>query len=170
MKLSDSTIVHGLSQAYALAANSKDPSTQNGAIVLSQEGEVIGRGWNAFPSGVESRPERWARPLKYSIIEHAERNAIFYAARMGQSTYKGFMMCPWAACADCARAIIQSGIKTLVRHQEATDRSPDSWKESIAIADEMLDEAGVTVIDYSGQLDVGGEHFQVLHTGELWRP
>lgn len=168
--LSTNEIAFYLSKAYILAQESKDPSTQNGALVLRAGGNrlsIIGSGVNALPKGVQDFPERWERPLKYQVVEHAERNAIFDS---GSIPNGAIMVAPWAACADCARAIIQSGISVLVRHKQASDRSPANWKESIGIADTMLQEAGVDVVDYDGVLNVGGEHFRLLHTGELWRP
>jgi dCMP deaminase len=105
--------------------------------------------------------------LKYKIIEHAERNAIYAAAQLGESTRDGIMIAPWAACSDCARGIIQSGVSTLVRHLQASQRSPDFWLEEIQVADQMLKEAGVKVIDLDWHW---GEHIEVRHSGEVWVP
>lgn len=168
--LSDTQMKDYLTWCYKLASHSKDPSTQNGAILVDLDSEtpgVIGRGINRFPNGVQDTPERWQRPLKYQVIEHAERNAIYDAARAGYKTAGTTLVCAWAACADCARAIIQTGVKTLVRHKQASDRSPGDWLKSIEIADVMLHEAGVNIVDYDGDLDAG---IAVLHTGKLWRP
>jgi len=57
------------------------------------------------------------RPAKYRWTEHAERNAIFSAARMGVSIVGATMYLPWFPCAECARAIVQSGIGALVAYQ-----------------------------------------------------
>ena len=73
-------------RAYQIAVHSPDPSTQNGAILINQKGNIVSEAWNAFPAGVKYSPERWERPLKYKIIEHAERNAIFQAAKHGIKT------------------------------------------------------------------------------------
>lgn len=100
---------------------------------------------NEFPSGVSYTPERWERPLKYSFIEHAERNVIFEAARKGYRTQGATLLSPWAACADCARAIIQAGIVQLVRFD---NHGPNErWDESIAIGDTMMREAGVEIVE-----------------------
>lgn len=53
------------------------------------------------------------------------------------------MFCPWYACTDCARAIIQSGIKEVVGHKKCFDLTPAHWKESIANAFLMFEEAGI---------------------------
>lgn len=163
-------MVELLAHAYRLAEHSRDPSTQCGAVVVGFDGEILADGINEFPRGVEYTDDRWERPLKYQVIEHAERNAIYDAAIRGVCTAGLTMVAPWAACADCARAIIQSGITTLVRHQDASDRSPANWVESIAIADTMLHEADIEIIDIIGGVIPWGENFKVLHTGQLWTP
>lgn len=158
--------------AYAKAADSPDPSTQNGALLAiphehgRAEPLLATLACNEFPRGVNYTDERWERPLKYQLIEHAERNAVYRAAAHGICTDGLWMYCPWAACADCARAIIQAGITKLVTHKQAYDRSPARWTDSIAVAFEMLREAGVTVSWYDGT--VGAP--QLRHAGELWRP
>ena len=154
--------------AYQEATKSPDPSTQNGAILVRPTGHPIKStlAHNKFPDGVKYTDDRWERPLKYSMIEHAERGSLYAAARWGQSTHGLTMVCPWAACADCARGIIECGIVRLVTHQQAHDRSPERWRESIQIAFDMLDEAGVEVTYYDGVVGA----LPVRHTGEVWVP
>jgi len=131
-----------------------DPSTQNGAVIVDDENWVVGEGANHFPRYVKELPERWERPLKYSFVEHAERNAIYNAVRNGCCTDLTTMYCPWYACTDCARAIIQAGIKEVVGHQKCFDLTPDHWKESIKTAFVMLEEAGVTTRTISDEMGV----------------
>lgn len=145
--------IYFLRMAYECAYDfSTDPSTQNGAVLVNPfTAEALMEGANHFPKGVEEKKERWERPLKYSYVEHAERNAIFNAAQAGIQTKGLIMYCPWAACTDCARAIIQAGISEVVCHHDPF--APDGmrfgmpvhpqWKESIAIALGMLEEAKV---------------------------
>ncbi|MEK7179383.1 MAG: deaminase [Patescibacteria group bacterium] len=155
-----------LGVAYRLAQKSPDPSTQNAALLIDESGTILGSDTNRFPDGVKNIPERWERPLKYKIVEHAERNVIFQLARQGIKIHALTMVCPWAACSDCARAIIQSGVKKLVTHKQAYDRSPDFWQQDIEIALMMLREADVEVVMYDGLIGVQG----VLHSGQLWNP
>ncbi len=160
-----------LHDAYLIAQDSPDPSTQNGALLYSPEGRLLSCDYNRFPDGVQYLPERWERPLKYKIIEHAERNTLYWAASRGRETLYSTMVVPWAACSDCARAIIQCGVKRLVRHQEASDRSaksPGNWVEDIAVADQMLHEAGVEIINISW--DFSHEGLKIRHSGEVWSP
>lgn len=149
-----------------LAKQSRDPSTQNAALLVDSNGLIIGSDVNRFPDGVLETPERWERPLKYKIIEHAERNVIFQLARRGIKTEGLIMVCPWAACSDCARAIIQCGIKKLVTHKQAHERSPEFWQKEIDVAFAMLREANVEIVMFDGVLGVEG----VLHSGQLWNP
>jgi len=163
--------------AYEEAAKSPDPSTQNGAILVDEQGNVLVKDHNRFPKNVKYLPERWERPLKYKVIEHAERNVIFKQARQPSTWHKKYdgvvsgtqgmtMVCPWAACSDCARAIIEAGIVRLVTHKQAGDRSPDFWRKEIDVAFTMLREAGVEIIEFDGE--VGGP--EVRHSGETWNP
>lgn len=160
-----------LAMAYEKAKESRDPSTQNGALVVTPLGRIVAFGINQFPRGVKETPDRWQRPLKYRVIEHAERNAIYEMARRGfngehSSSTILYMVCPWAACTDCARAIIQSGIKKLVTHKQAYDKTPESWSEDIALALTMLKEANVEIVFYDGVVGVQGVRFG----GQLWNP
>lgn len=128
---------------------------------------VIGAGFNHLPFGIQPTTQRLERPLKYEVTEHAERNAIYCAARAGNRTLGATLYCPWAACADCARGIIQAGILRLVRHKDATIRGQGrNWDGTISIADEMLVEAGVEITDIEGKLTT----LMLRHSGEEWSP
>lgn len=157
-----------LKAAYTLSLQSPDQSTQNGSVIVDESDRIVGEGFNVFPTGVQETEERWERPLKYQYIEHAERNAIYDAAKRGNSTDGLTMYCPWSACVDCARAIIQSGIKTLVGHENirAKVRSNDKWLVQIGIADEMLKEAGVELILVEAFINAAPVRFE----GNLWTP
>jgi len=154
-----------LLQAYHEAKNSPDPSTQNGAVIVTADGTTV-QDCNRFPDRVELTGERLERPLKYDFIEHAERNVIFKCAKLGCSTHGTTMYVPWFACCDCARAIIQAGIAHVVGHQRMADDTPDRWKESIANAMIMLNEAGVKMTMIPDVLDGP----KILFNGKWWTP
>lgn len=162
--LTEAKKIYYLKTAYGLAKGSPDPSTQLGALIVDPLGEVIGIGCNTFPRGVQKTAERLERPLKYNYIEHAERNAIFSALRNGSNTVGATMICPYIICHDCARAVIQSGITTLVGHSKANGNA--RWTDSINIGLIMLEEAGVAVewID----ADIGCS--PILFNGEIFHP
>lgn len=131
-----------MAQAQGATVFSDDLHTQNGALLVGKMGSVLAIEANRLPNGVLKLPERLERPEKYSWIEHAERNVIFSAASRGISTEGTTLVCPWAACAECARAMIQAGIVRLVRLY----LHPSWWDESIALGDQMLTEAGVEIV------------------------
>jgi len=155
-----------LRRAYETAwRESPDPDTKNGALIITAKGEMI-EGANTLPLRVKILPERLARPDNYNFIEHAERNAIYAAASWGISPVNAVMYVPWYACVDCARAIINVGIRTVIGHKAAMDKTPERWRLSIRLALEMLSEAGVQLMLYDGQ--VGG--VDALFDREIWHP
>ena len=157
-----------LKRAAQYATKSPDPSTQNGAILVASLGRLqISYGWNDFPPLVGKHDYRWERPIKYNFVEHAERNAIFRAVRCGENPYGSTLYALWAACADCARAIVLCGIETLVRAKIPVDGSYERWAESCKVGDRIMIESGVTIkeVDMAGLID-----FDIRRDGEPWRP
>ncbi|MTH95318.1 deaminase [Roseibium sp. RKSG952] len=133
-----------MQSAMQLAKNSDDRSTQVGCVITDADDKVIGGGCNSFPLGVDSTLDvRHERPEKYDWIEHAERNAIFDAARKGKALKGSKMHLPWFPCTDCARAVVQSGIVELVCHEP--DFSDERWGEKFVTAHKILTEGGVSI-------------------------
>ena len=150
--MTDQQIEQLLAEAYAVATESPDPSSQNGAIIVSPGGQILTRGCNTFPHGVEITDDRLNdRDIKYKYIEHAERNAIYAHTcdHSFMSTEGLFMVCPWAACPDCARAIIQTRIKRVITHKARMDLTATRWTGEIARAIIMFEEAGIQFIQYT---------------------
>lgn len=132
-----------LKMARDAAKNSPDRSTKVGCIIVTQKGFTL-PGWNTFPCGIEDREERHERPAKYQWIEHAERNAIYDAAADGIALHGSAMYLTGEPCVECARAIINSGIRVVAIGSHTFD---ERWAESLALARSMLVEAGVVVRD-----------------------
>lgn len=155
-----------LRRAYFEATASPDPSTQNGAIVLDNNGVIIGAGCNTFTKGVTVTSDLLERPKKYAFIEHAERSALFMAATLWtQGGHKPHTLAAaWASCADCARAIVGMGVKVLVRHVREDDEG--RWNESIEWGDQILKAAGVEIVDVHANLGCA----PVLFNGKLMNP
>jgi dCMP deaminase len=151
--------------AYELALNSPDTSTQNGAVLV-KDNVIIGQGWNAPPTGIKLTDDMLVRPQKYLYFEHAERNAIYDAAKLGKSTDGSVLYCPFIACVDCGRAIIQAGVKKIVGHLPFKPQEGDRWYESCAVSFGMLEESGVEVVWYDGKLGSN----PVLYREELVYP
>ncbi len=152
-------------EAYTLAeANSPDNSTKVGAIVVARGGETL-YGYNHFLPGFGSEADL-ERPRKYLLIEHAERHTVYQAAHKGISLEGGVMFCPWAGCADCARAIILSGIKTVVAHNSALIKTPPRWTAELEIAAQLFKHSGVEYIRWEGEVGF----CKNLFNGEYWAP
>jgi dCMP deaminase len=124
---------------------SEDQSTQCGSIIVTPTNEVVTTGYNGFPRGIKDTPERQERPIKYKYFEHAERNAIYNAARLGSSTLGKILWVTGVPCADCARAIIQAGIIEVVAQirPDADAEFIARWKESTDFTIALFEEAGV---------------------------
>lgn len=167
-QLTDSMKRRLLRYCYTFASeHSIDPSTQNGALLIRPSThEIISFGANVFPRGVQHTPERDERPLKYSFVSHAETNAILLAASKGLATGGTTMVCPWFACCECGKAIIQAGILKVIGHKKIFDNTPERWRESIEIAFTMFEEAGVETELVEG--DIGGDTIRL--NGETFQP
>lgn len=135
-----------MEQAKFVSEWSKDKNTKTGAVVVDEENTELVMGYNGFARGAndDDYPSRYERPDKYFWTEHAERNAIYKAARLGISLKNTKMYCTYFPCADCTRAIIQAGIKQL--YTEKPDFNHHKWGESWVEAMTMLKECNVEVI------------------------
>jgi dCMP deaminase len=135
--------------AEQVKLKSKDKKTQIGVVVVGKDNEIVSTGYNSFARGInDDISERQERPEKYFWFEHAERNAIYNAARIGVSTLGTTMyMTCGISCADCARAIINSGISKIVL-REGKGAKGDKWNESAERSMIMFKEAGVIVEYY----------------------
>lgn len=135
--------------AEQVKLKSKDKRTQIGVVIVGKDNEIVSTGYNSFPRGiVDDSDERQERPEKYFWFEHAERNAIYNAARIGVSTLGTTMyMTCGMSCSDCARAIINSGVSKIVL-RKGKGAKGDKWNESSLRSMKMFEEAGVIVEYY----------------------
>ena len=102
--------------ALLSAKRSKDPNTQVGACIVNPQHRIVGLGYNGFPAGCSDDNLPWAREgefldTKYPYVVHAELNAILNSIQKldGCTIYVALF-----PCNECAKAIIQSGIKEIV--------------------------------------------------------
>jgi dCMP deaminase len=131
-----------MAMVYLVAMKSKDERTHIGAVVVDKEHIVRSMGYNGLPRHCNDDVlERQKAPEKYYWFEHAERNAI-YNARTNLSGCT--MYTNGIPCADCARAVIQAGIKEVVV-DENWGIPKAKWKKSVDKGEEMLREAGVSI-------------------------
>lgn len=126
---------------------SKDPNTQVGACIVGADNRILSMGYNGFPNGCSDDDFPWDREgdkslkTKYPYVTHSELNAILnYRGGTLDGTKLYVSLFP---CNECAKAIIQSGIKTVVY---AVDKYKDS--DSVVASKKMFDAAGVRYYQY----------------------
>jgi len=139
-----------LNIAEQVKLKSKDQSTQIGAVIVGIDNEVLSTGYNSFPRGMDdSKQERQERPEKYFWFEHAERNAIYNAARVGTPLKNSTIyLTSGLPCMDCARGIVNSGIETVYCKEVCTTKNKEKWDESQKKSLQLLLECGVDVKYY----------------------
>ena len=133
-----------IEMAALISTWSKDPSTKVGAVVVDSERRIVSLGFNGFPRHVHDDAVRYEdKKVKYSMIVHAEANAIVSASA---SLLGKAMVATKSPCSECTKLIIQSGITTVIA--PAPDRE-GKWADDHMFSDQMLREAGVTVETWS---------------------
>ncbi|KAJ4962040.1 hypothetical protein NE237_021950 [Protea cynaroides] len=141
--------------AFLSAERSKDPNRQVGACLVSQNGVILGIGYNGFPRGCSDDELPWAKksttnnPLdtKYPYVCHAEVNAILntnHASAAGQRLY--VTMFP---CNECAKIIIQSGVSEVIYFVEKRLKSSET---AYIASHRLLSMAGVKVRKHQPQM------------------
>jgi dCMP deaminase len=129
--------------ALRIAQWSKD-STKVGCIIVGPDNEIRSTGYHGLPRGADDTiAQRRSGPAKYLWTEHAERNAIYNAALAGISLKDCRIYVPWFPCMDCARAIVQVGIRELIAI--VPDLNHPRWGEGFKTAQELLYECNVQV-------------------------
>ena len=129
------------------AMRSKDPNTQVGACIVSNDNKIMSVGYNGFPRGCSDDEFPWERngeksnDTKYPFVCHAELNAILNAG--GRSLSGSRIFVALFPCNECAKAIIQSGIKEVIY---ISDKYADS-DDTIA-SKKMLNAAGVKLTQF----------------------
>ncbi|MCQ2549637.1 MAG: dCMP deaminase family protein [Lachnospiraceae bacterium] len=125
---------------------SKDPNTQVGACIVSEDNKILSMGYNGFPIGCSDEDFPWDREggmldTKYAYVTHSELNAILNyrgGSLVGSKLYVSLF-----PCNECAKAIIQSGIKCVIY-----DSDKYNGTEANIAAKKMFDAAGVEYHQY----------------------
>lgn len=126
---------------------SKDPSTKCGCVLV-KERRVLSTGYNGLPESLSDSLERYLdRDFKLATIIHAEKNAIFNAAKNGSQTEGATAYITWPPCSQCASALIQAGVSKVVCPNP--NSGPERWVTNFLLANELLYESGVKVLYYS---------------------
>lgn len=158
-----------MTMAYIMAMRSPDKKTRVGAIIVDEENVVVAMGYNGWCRGSSPWSDddpRHERPLKYMYTEHAERNAIYNSARKGVSLSGGVLYVTIAPCMDCARGIVQVGIKKVVVHQNGQDAynqayglDAHNWTEDHKQARQLFQDAGVELEFWEGDIVMPKAYF-----------
>lgn len=133
--------------AVLSAMRSKDPSTQVGACIVSQDNKILSMGYNGFPVGCSDDEFPWGRDgdnsenSKYFYSTHSELNAILNYR--GGSLEGCKMYVTLFPCNECAKAIIQCGIKEIIYRDDKYAQT-----ESVKASKRMLDAVGVKYTKY----------------------
>lgn len=134
----------GAKMEAALRAASSSPNRVRrvGAVLVARDGTQIAA-CNTFPAGVRDLEERHAGDGRFVWMEHAERHAIFEAARRGVATAGASLTTTFFPCIDCARAIVDAGIACLDTPAPAYD--DPVWGASFERSQVILSEGGVEI-------------------------
>lgn len=140
--------------AHLSALRSKDPSTQVGAAIIDENHRVVSVGYNGFPKGCSDDEFPWSRSggvlnSKYAFVVHAELNAILNSPRSVSGCTIYVSLFP---CNECAKAIIQSGIKRIVYE---SDKYADT--ETTIASKKMLQAAGIELVQLENTIKLSVE-------------
>ncbi|MFA6227962.1 MAG: hypothetical protein WC668_02130 [Patescibacteria group bacterium] len=162
-KMSETGIDFIMDTMYLCAANSNDPNTHIGAVILQPDfnfsrclfpadikKRIVSVGCNLFPRGVNITPAMLERPEKYLWIIHAEVNAICTAARLGRSLRGCHLFTNGLPCSECAKVIVGSGIAAIYIDQDWDSLGDPgyqaTWAEKHRVSKIMLEAAGIPII------------------------
>jgi len=126
---------------------SKDPGSQVGACIVSEDNKILSMGYNGFPIGCSDDEFPWSRKgdpedTKYLYVTHSELNAILNYR--GGSLEGAKLYVSLFPCNECAKAIIQAGIKAIVYDCDKYSDTP-----AVLASKRMLDAAGVRYYQYN---------------------
>jgi len=126
--------------AFLSSMRSKDESSQVGACIINQKNRIVGIGYNGFPFGVSDDAFPWEREgsfldTKYAYVVHAEPNAILNSSVDLDGSKMYVTLFP---CNECAKLIIQSGIKEVIFLEDKYNGT-----ESNTVSKRLFEAAGV---------------------------
>ncbi len=143
--------------ALLSAQRSKDPSTQVGACIVSPDKKIVGIGYNGFPIGISDdalprgKNDDVFLENRNTYVVHAEANAILNSSKYLNNCS---LYCTFLPCNECAKLIVQSGIKEVVFLLEKPK------KDHQIASRKILELAGVKMRKYTGDIDI---HVQYHH-------
>lgn len=124
------------------AQMSRDENTRVGAVIFDEQDCVeVSVGYNCLARGVEHKPERSQRPLKYHFTSHAEASAVANAARLGRKTKGCSIAVTMFPCPICSALLINAGITKV--YSPKPDWTHYKYKDELQYSLEQFKEAGV---------------------------
>lgn len=125
---------------------SKDPNTQVGACIVNNQNRIVSLGYNGLPNGCADEMCPWDKregsleETKYAYVAHAELNAVlnYHGSVEGCTLYVTLF-----PCNECAKAVIQAGIKDIIYLEDKYDGTPSN-----IVAKKLLDAAGIKYRKY----------------------
>ncbi len=133
---------------------SKDPGTTVGCVLVKDR-RILATGYNGFPATLSDSLDLYAdREYKLSVVVHAEKNALFNAAKNGANTESCIAYVTFPPCSQCAAALIQAGVKVVVCPDPTS--CPERWRTNFRIASDIMVESGVRILYYS-ETDLNGD-------------
>ncbi len=142
-----------VAMAKLAAMRSKDPNTQVGCCIVSKDNRILSIGYNGAPNGFDDDKFPWGREghrldTKYMYVCHSELNALLNYRGNNNDFVGSRIYVHYFPCNECAKAIIQAGIKEVVYyHSYDYDNHSDEMEASIR----MFKECGVKYRQYQKQ-------------------
>jgi len=149
-----------LGESMLASMRSKDPSTQVGAYILDEDNRPVSAGYNGTPNGIDDDSFPWKSKgeqtgddldVKNLYVVHAELNAILNSKQSLKNTTMYVMLFP---CNECAKAIIQAGIKKVVYLRMYSNST------AVTATKKMFDAAGVEYVPYNLEKEFTKEEVQ----------
>lgn len=149
-----------MGSAILVSARSKDPSNQVGACLVNDDKKVLSLGYNGLTRNMDDDTFDWKSTgeqtgiienIKNYYVVHAERNAILNFRGNMKELEGSTLYVTWFPCNECAKEIIQVGIKKVVYLRMY------SKKELVNISMKMFDKAGVEVVPYNKEKEIEKE-------------
>jgi deoxycytidylate deaminase len=173
-----------MGEAYKCAQRSPDPRTQVGAVLATEEVHYGERHLNVLgPGAYNNTPDRipmsisnivatYGAEKKYASVVHAEAKVLYNAVRNGVPMQNLTLIAPWAACAECAKTMIELGVRRLIRHGQLMRHvlkadASQTWTPSIRWADFLFSMAGVEILELDTTF---GSDYAIRVYNEVWVP
>lgn len=138
--------------AFWIASFSKDPNTQVGCIIVSEDNRPLGFGYNGAPRGIDDDDIDWSRPNKYPYIIHAEENAILHC-KADPALQNATLYVTAKPCGPCMIRIIQAKIPNIVYFPYKPKDAKSILSGTNDFTDELADKANITLSVFEGNLN-----------------